>query len=160
MRYYSLLFHRLLQVGWEQHPFCIPLKPLPLNRFFTQPLDLFPLLVSMASPPKARDCPLEGPHYSYDLMFFSSKLPVPLHFLFPKFQNLLYPRKRQFFSLKAKAIITHNLLHWERILWTGVQQTKSDFNAPSPVHPLHCLQEYELHPTNNNPHSKGGKMQS
>ena len=162
VRYCSLLFHRLLQMGWEQ---CLqlPPRPLPLSRFITWSLDLVPLLVSLVSSlPKVRDCPLEGPHDTYDLMLFSSKLPVPVHFLFPKSQNLLHPRKRQFFSLKAKVLITHKLLHWEHILWTGAQQNKSGFNAPSPVLLLHRFeaQEYELHPANNNTGSKGGKMQS
>lgn len=154
--YCSLLFHWLLQVGQEQclqHP--------PVSRFITWPLDLFPLLVFPVSPPRG-DWPLEGPHYTYDLMLFSSKLPVPVYFLFPKSQNLLHPRKRQFFSLKAKVIITHKFLHWEHIFWTGARQTKFDFNSPSPVLPLHHFraQEYELCPTNNNPCSKGGELQS
>lgn len=161
VRYCSLLFHRLLQVGREQH-LQLPPSPFPLSWFITWPWDLFPLLISLVSPPKVRDCPLEGPHYTSDLVLFSSNLSVCMHFLFPKSQDLLHPRKRQFFSLKAKVIITHKLLHWEHILWTGARQNKSDFNAPSLVLPLQHLeaQEYKLHPTNNNPGSKGGKIQS
>lgn len=124
--------------------------PFPIITFFPRSWDLFPLLVSPVLPPKVRDCLLEGPRYTHDLMFFSSELPVPVNFLLSKSHNLLHPVTRQFFSSKAKVIITHKLNYWEHFLCIGAWQTKSDFNAPSPALPLYCFetQEYELLPTN------------
>lgn len=124
------------------------LQPPPIFliiTFIPSSLDLFPLLCAPALPPKVRDC-LSGPRYTHNFTISSSKLPVPVNFLLPKLHNLLHSIKRQFSSLKAKVIITHKLLCWERILWTGAWQTKSDFNSSSPALPLHGLeaQEYEL----------------
>lgn len=59
-------------------------------------------------------------------------------------------------------IITHKLLYWERILWTGAWQTKSDFNSSSPalLYTVWRLRNMSFHVQTNKLRANRGKIQS